>query len=103
MGKQAVSPICDITEPVGEISEVSASIAFAVDQQQVATREIARNAEAMALGTAEVASNVAGVTEAAASAAGAAAQMLAEAPGLSGTSDELHRESGRFIARIRMG
>jgi len=99
--KEAVSAIQGIGSTIGEISEIAASIAAAVEQQGSATQEIARNVQQAAIGTQEVTSNIAGVTDDAGHTGTTAAHVLEVAGKLSGRADELHGEVGRYIAAVK--
>jgi methyl-accepting chemotaxis protein len=98
--RQAVSAIEAIRTTIGEMSSIATSIAGAVEQQGIATREIARNVETAARGTREVTVSIGSVKEAAASNETAAAQVLAEAGHLSLKSDHLRGEFSRFLAEL---
>jgi methyl-accepting chemotaxis protein len=100
---QAVTAIQDITETISAVSDSSAAIAAAVEQQRAATGEIARNVEQAARGTQEVSSNISGVSEAAHEASRIAHQVLAEAGQLSKQSESLNHEVSTFMARVRAG
>ena len=99
--RQAVSAIEDISQTIADISRVSDSIATSVQGQQVATSEIARNVDVAVDGTAEVAATVGRVTIAAGDAGRAASEVMGEAHQLSRTSEELSREVGDFLRRVR--
>ena len=99
--QRAVAAIEDIALTIGEISSVSGAIAAAVQQQQQATQEIVQNVASAAQGTAEVASSIACVTQAADEAGEAASQVQSEAHQLSRTSEDLNREVGDFLHRVR--
>jgi len=60
----AVGTIRNIGQTTGEINDVTTAIAAAVEEQGAATREIARNVQHAAGGTAEVSSNIVGVSPA---------------------------------------
>lgn len=62
---EAVAAIESITQTIHNISEISTSIAVAVDQQGMATKEIARNLEETSDATKEVTANIQGVSQAA--------------------------------------
>jgi len=99
--QEAVEAIQDILKTIGDISRTTTMIASAVEQQQSATGEIARNVEQAAQGTQEVATNIAGVNAAVREAGRAAGQVLAESGELSRQSENLRREVGGFIAKVR--
>ncbi|MCJ2058204.1 methyl-accepting chemotaxis protein [Methylobacterium sp. J-048] len=97
----AVSAIGSITNRIQEISEVTTSIAVAVEQQGAATQEIVRNVSQAAAGTGEVTSNISGVADAAEETGAAASQVLGAASELSRQSEHLAAEVGRFLATVR--
>jgi methyl-accepting chemotaxis protein len=99
--KTTVAAIGDIGGTVRSVNEVATIIAAAVEEQQAATNEIARNVQEASAGTAEVSANIAGVTEAAANSGHSAAGVLAAASDLSGQSAALQREVEAFLGSIR--
>jgi len=99
--QEAVDAIQDILKTIGDISRTTTMIASAVEEQQAATGEIARNVEQAAQGTQEVATNITGVNAAVREAGRAAGQVLAESGELSRQSENLRREVGGFIAKVR--
>jgi len=99
--QEAVEAIQDILKTIGDISRTTTMIASAVEEQQAATGEIARNVEQAAQGTQEVATNIVGVNAAAVEAGRAAEQVLSESGELSRQSENLRREVGGFIAKVR--
>jgi methyl-accepting chemotaxis protein len=98
---EAVGAIGGIVRTIARISEISATIAAAVEEQSAATNEIARNTEQAAAGTQDVSSNIGGVSQAASDAGAAANQVLSSASGLSQQSEALRTEVDRFITRVR--
>ncbi|MBL6933278.1 MAG: MCP four helix bundle domain-containing protein [Rhodospirillales bacterium] len=97
----SVLAIQDITKTIGQISEISAAIAAAVEEQGAATSEIARNVEQAAAGTGEVSTNIAGVTQAAAEAGSTSTQVLEAANELSEQSELLKAEVDKFMDQVR--
>ncbi len=97
----AVTAIQDIVTRIGEMSVIATSVATAVDQQRVAARTIAQNAQqalATAMGTLHA---IASVEEAATATKTEANQVLGAANQLSRQSDDLRVEFDGFIAGIR--
>ena len=90
-----------ISDRIGEISQVTTSIAAAVEEQGAATQEIVRNVAQAACGTSEVTQNITGVAHAAEQTGGATAQVLTSAADLAAQSDALNRQVGRFLATVR--
>jgi methyl-accepting chemotaxis protein len=89
--KVAVDAIASISGVIHQISDISSTIATAVEQQNATTNEMSRNVSEAANGSGEITSNIAGVAEAAqgttrgATATQKASQQLVE------TSAELRR------------
>ncbi|HEX3500005.1 MAG TPA: HAMP domain-containing methyl-accepting chemotaxis protein [Stellaceae bacterium] len=99
--KSAVEAIKGIDGTIGRISEISATIAAAIEEQGAATGEITRSTQETARGTAEVSRNIAGVSEAASKTGAAAAQVLAASGGLGQQAETLRAEVDHFLATIR--
>ena len=97
----AVGAIRNIGETIAEINEVTTAIAAAVEEQGAATREIARNIQHAAGGTAEVSSNIVGVSTASGEAGMAAAEVLNASVGLRREADVLRSEIDAFLSNIR--
>jgi methyl-accepting chemotaxis protein/CHASE3 domain sensor protein len=76
--QDAVGAIASITGTIGKVCELSASTAVSVEEQEAATREIARNVQQAAQGASEVTTNITGVT-ALAEQTGASAKMVNDA------------------------
>lgn len=99
--QDSVLAIKQIGTTIGRISEIAATIATSVDQQGGATREIARNVEQAARGTSEVATNIVDVNNGARETGSASTQVLSSAQSLSGESNRLKLEVGRFLDTVR--
>ena len=99
--QDSVLAIKQIGTTIGRISEIAAMIAASVDQQGGATQEIARNVEQAAQGTSEVATNIVDVNKGARGTGSASAQVLSSAQSLSGESNRLKLEVGRFLDTVR--
>src|SRR3982075_1484818 len=97
----AVGAIRNIGQTIGEINEVTTAIAAAVEEQGAATREIARNIQHAAGGTAEVSSNIVGVSTASAEAGSAASEVLSASGALRREADVLRSEIDAFLSNIR--
>ena len=97
----AVSAIEGIGVMIGEISEISTTVASAVEEQRAATGEISRNVQEAATGTQEVTSNISGVHEAAQETGSAAVQVKNAATELSQQSVVLRQEVETFLKEIR--
>ena len=99
--QDAVSAIESITRTIGQINEVNAGVASAVEEQGAATQEIARNVEQAAAGTQEVSTNIIGVTQAASETGAAATEIRGAAGELSTQSELLRSEVDKFLANVR--
>ena len=97
----AVGAIRNIGHTIGEINEVTTAISAAVDEQGIATREIARNIKDAVGGTSQVSSNIAGVSAASAAAGAAAGEVLSASGALRREADVLRGEIHEFLASIR--
>jgi methyl-accepting chemotaxis protein len=100
---RAVEAICGIGGAIGEVEQVSAAIATAVEQQGAATEEIARSSQQAAQGTQEMTSNIGGVARTAELAGAAAERVLGMAQSLSGTAARLRGDINGFLAKVRAG
>ncbi len=98
---EAVQTIEAIGKTIVNIHEISAGVAAAVNQQGVATQEIARNVEQAAAVTQDVTSNIALVNTAANDTGAAAAQVLDAAQDLSRQSDDLKTIVQGFLGEMR--
>jgi methyl-accepting chemotaxis protein len=99
--QDSVVAIKQIGTTIGRISEISASIAASVDQQGGATQDIARNVDQASNGTSAVASNIGDVNRGARETGSASAQVLSSAQALSGESNRLKLEVGKFLDTVR--
>lgn len=98
---ESASAIKEIGDTVALVNEVATAIAAAVEEQGMATAEIARNVQEAARGTQEVSSNISGVSLAARETGQTAAQLLVAANGLSQQSKALRTHVEGFFAAIR--
>ena len=99
--RDTVAAIDEIISVIGEISDISTTIASAVEEQGASTREIARNVQQAAQGTQQVNNSIGGVTEAAASTGAASNQVLDSASQLSAQAEAMRAEVERFLANVR--
>ncbi|MGP1395600.1 MAG: methyl-accepting chemotaxis protein [Inquilinaceae bacterium] len=97
----AVGAIQGIGATIGRIEETVAAIAAAIEQQQSATQEIARNVHQAATGTQTVSGTISGVSDAAANTGQTATELLEAAGDLSDQAGTLRQEVEAFLARIR--
>jgi len=98
---QAVSAIKGIGATIVEISDITTSIASAVEEQSAATQDIARNVQQAAAGTSEVSANIVGVTQAAGETGAAAQQVLSASGELSQQSETLRGQVETFLSAIK--
>ena len=97
----SVTAIRDISGTIGRLSEISSTIAAAVEEQGAATQEISRNVQQAALGTTQVSAHIADVRQGASETGSASAQVLSAAQSLSGDSNRLKLEVGKFLDSVR--
>jgi len=97
----AVEAIVEITRTIAEINEIATTIAAAVEQQDAATREIARNVQQAAQGTQVISTTIDDVQQAAHGTGTAAGEVLAAAQALTRQSNRLTGEVDRFIRQVR--
>ncbi len=99
--QESVGAIKEISGTIEKLSEISATIAAAVEEQGAATQEISRNVQQAAQGTMQVSSNITDVQRGAAETGSASSQVLSAAQMLSGDSNRLKTEVGKFLATVR--
>ncbi|MCP3379610.1 methyl-accepting chemotaxis protein [Bradyrhizobium sp. CCGUVB4N] len=97
----AVNAIQAIGATIAEIDEISGQISTAVDQQGLATREIAGSLQQAATGTREVNDNITSVSKASNETGAAASKMHQAAAGLSSQSERLKAEVDGFLGSLR--
>jgi methyl-accepting chemotaxis protein len=96
-----VTAIGDISTTIREISGIATTIAAAVEEQDSATREIARSVQQAAAGTGEVSLNVAGASQAADQSRALADNVLVASGELSQHAATLFASVDTFLARLR--
>ena len=99
--EESVNAIKEISGTIEKLSEISSTIASAVEEQGAATQEIARNVQQAARGTQQVSSNITDVRRGAGETGSASSQVLSAAQSLSGESNRLKREVGKFLNTVR--
>ena len=99
--QESVGAIREISGTIERLSEISSTIAAAVEEQGAATQEISRNVQQAAQGTMQVSSNIADVQRGAGETGSASSQVLSAAQMLSGDSNRLKTEVGKFLATVR--
>jgi len=97
----SVAAIKAISTTINRVSEIATVIAAAVEEQGVATQEIARNAQNAAKGTAQVTSNIGDVRTGAQETGTASAQVLGSAKALSVEGGRLQVEVSKFLQTVR--
>jgi methyl-accepting chemotaxis protein len=99
--QESVNAIKEISGTIEKLSEISSTIASAVEEQGAATQEISRNVQQAAHGTQQVSSNVTDVQRGAGETGSASSQVLSAAKSLSGDSNRLRLEVGKFLNAVR--
>ncbi|WP_291865887.1 HAMP domain-containing methyl-accepting chemotaxis protein [Bradyrhizobium sp.] len=99
--QESVSAIKEISGTIERLSEISSTIAAAVEEQGAATQEISRNVQQAAQGTQQVSSNITDVQRGASETGSASSQVLSAAQSLSGDSNRLKLEVGKFLNTVR--
>ncbi|WP_114392999.1 methyl-accepting chemotaxis protein [Oleisolibacter albus] len=98
---QARQAVTGIGGTITRMSEISATIAAAVEQQGAATRDIAGNVQQAARGTQDVSGNITGVSQSVSETGAAAEQVLGTAAELSRNAETLRQEVDRFLSSVR--
>lgn len=99
--ESSVAAIKDITDTINRMSEISSTIASAVDEQNVATRQIADNVQRASIGTSTVASNISDVQRGSSETGMASTEVLSAAQSLSIESNRLKDKVGNFLTMVR--
>ncbi|WP_439373805.1 methyl-accepting chemotaxis protein [Bradyrhizobium sp. DASA03120] len=99
--EHSVGAIKEISDTIEKLSEISSTIAAAVEEQGAATQEISRNVQQAAEGTHQVSSNITDVQRGATETGSASSQVLSAAQTLSGDSNRLKLEVGKFLCTVR--
>jgi methyl-accepting chemotaxis protein len=99
--EESVGAIKEISGTIEKLSEISSTIAAAVEEQGAATQEISRNVQQAAHGTQQVSSNITDVQRGATETGSASSQVLSAAQSLSGESNRLKLEVGKFLNSVR--
>jgi methyl-accepting chemotaxis protein len=99
--QESVGAIKEISGTIEKLSEISSTIAAAVEEQGAATQEISRNVQQAAQGTQRVSSNITSVKRGAGETGSASSHVLSSAQSLSTDSKRLKLELGKFLNSIR--
>ena len=98
---ESVNAIREIGTTINSISEISATISAAVEQQGAATQEITRNVQQAAKRSGAVASSIADVSRGAGETGSASNQIVLSAKTISVESSRLKTEVEKFLATVR--
>jgi methyl-accepting chemotaxis protein len=99
--QDSVGAIREIGDTIARMSEISSTIAAAVEEQGAATQEISRNIQHAAQGTSDVSANIGEVQRGAGETGAASAQVHSAAQSLSQESNRLKSEVARFLDSVR--
>ena len=99
--QESVNAIKEIGSTIEKLSEISSTIAAAVEEQGAATQEIARNVQQAAQGTMQVSSHITDVQRGTSETGSASSEVLSAAQLLSGDSNRLKLEVGKFLNSVR--
>jgi methyl-accepting chemotaxis protein len=99
--QDSVNAIKEISGTIEKLSEISSTIAAAVEEQGAATQEISRNVQQAAQGTQQVSSNITDVQRGSSETGSASSQVLSAAQTLSGDSQRLRQEVTKFLDSVR--
>jgi methyl-accepting chemotaxis protein len=99
--QDSVNAIKEISGTIEKLSEISSTIAAAVEEQGAATHEISRNVQQAAQGTQQVSSHITDVQRGASETGSASSQVLSAAQSLSRDSNRLKLEVGKFLNTVR--
>jgi methyl-accepting chemotaxis protein len=99
--QDSVGAIKEIGDTIGRMSEISSTIAAAVEEQGAATQEISRHIQHAAQGTSQVSANITQVQRGASETGSASAQVHSAAKSLSSESNRLKLEVGKFLNSVR--
>ncbi len=99
--QDSVSAIKEISGTIERLSEISSAIAAAVEEQGAATQEISRNVQQAAHGTQQVSTHITDVQRGASETGSASSLVLSAAQSLSGDSNRLKLEVGKFLNSVR--
>ncbi len=99
--QQTVQAIQEIARTITEMSQISVSIAAAMEEQGAATAEIARNVQEAARGTEAVTGTIVDVQHGAGETGAAASQVLGAAQELARHSNDLSHEVNTFLSGVK--
>ena len=90
-----------IADTIGQLDDVSSTVAAAVEKQEFATQEIAGGVEQVAIGAQDVSTNISLVSAAALSTGDTASDMLMATGELSEMSTILETAVNEFLETVR--
>ncbi len=96
-----IEALLSIKESVDNVSNASSNIAAAVEEQSATTNEITRNMHSAAQGTQMISDSLDSVSQSSAQATSSATEVLSAAQELSRQSEDLSKEVGEFLNKIR--
>lgn len=99
--KESVGAITEIGGIIGRISQIASTVAAAIEQQEITTKDIAQNIQQAAARTTQVAISIGEVSSGASETGSASLRVLTSARSLSRESDRLRQEADTFLARVR--
>lgn len=98
---RAANAIQSIGTTIHSIDEIAAAIAAAVEEQNAATCEIARNVQQAAQGTEQVSQSIVGIRDAASRTSSAADQVLTASDSLTRQADAIQQRVQRFLHAVQ--
>ena len=99
--RDTIAAIQSIGSTIGQINEIATTIAAAIEEQDAATQEIARNVQQAAAGTTQVTRNIAGVTQTVGATGSAAGEVLGAAGELAKQAETLSGHVTAFLDEVR--
>ncbi|MEI8145657.1 MAG: HAMP domain-containing methyl-accepting chemotaxis protein [Alphaproteobacteria bacterium] len=93
--------ISSIEKTIGDIHQIAVAISAAVEEQDAATQEIARNVLEAHAGSTTVSTTIQGVSTAAQDSTLASGEVLASARDLAKQADHMRNEIERFVLKVR--
>lgn len=98
---RSADSITSIGNIIGEISQKTGAMAAAIEEQNAATAEIARNVQGAARGTQDAARDAASVGESVGETGAAAAQVLGASSGLLRQAEAMRSQMGAFVRQVK--
>ncbi len=99
--KGTVAAIAEICDTIRSVNDRASTVLEAVDQQRLATQEIAQNVAEASAGTQDVSSNVVLLAEGANETGSGAAQVLSAASELAQQSESMRSEVDKFLTGVK--